>query len=608
VTLAPYLDTQAHEGDLHVVVDEDRLSPYYALNRVIRIDYDGWQSAGKPTATMEFDGSQWALAADYDDQPLRPPTDVASWTMETTPLFRLYFVRKDDLYDGDSADQSSRICGGTVTVRPRWPGMRHEDGMTVRGVPNLGHPYVDFQIQASNIDHERYVELLRSILSAWGVSPRYVDEPHEMSNWSDMARYVRVDRDRSGPIYATDGPIARMHGVLQGDQSGIRKHVEDHSKLPGYYVTAVVDDDRVRRVLDGHRLGKEVKHYYPQDPEAYEPGDALFHPKLEVAYQTSATERTVYWDRDDDLDTADAVRELDEAILNVLDWSDLPVRSDDDDGEDGPYVADEYFRPTSSERQLRLHDCPLPEIADEQEAAVMRLWGRANQSDQDVLETLLTDGGKRSRHELADASGWSYRTVRRVVQRCGDVLRESVDGLELASKHMAERLADRVHAAEQALHDSLEDAALTAANLAGDATRSAWSRVRQRYNVVVEDGDGPRPDLRVRWTPPDRSELIGMVRSIRMAVRDHFGTLRGVSISYERPGGGRVGAPLVDVDFTNSRVGTDSSSPSPAPTSGGGGDDVDGTDPWTLVYIQGRDPDDLGWTPPESAPTPPAWQ
>jgi hypothetical protein len=214
---------------------------------------------------MEWNGTEWALALDYDDQPLQTP-NLDEWEMDSTPLFRLYLVAKDDLWDGERADRSSRVRGGTITVRPRWPDMRTEDGTLVRGVPDLGGPYVDFQLQLSNVDHRRYRELLESVVSAWGINRRYVHDPHPASNVQDAAVYVRVRRGRSGPLFAPDGPIARTHGVLEGSQSGLRKHVEDHRRIPGYYVTTVLDASRVRDVLPGHVAGKEVKHYYPKDP------------------------------------------------------------------------------------------------------------------------------------------------------------------------------------------------------------------------------------------------------------------------------------------------------------------------------------------------------
>jgi hypothetical protein len=526
MTAGQFIDPQSHEADIHFIFDEDGLDPYYALNSEIRVQYDDWKTEGKPTETMDFLGQSWALAADYDQQPV-DPWDHQSYRMESVPLFRLYFVAKDDLYDGEPADQSSRIRGGTMTIRPRWPEMT-KDGKKIQGVPDLGKPYIDVQVQASNIEHSRYLDLVKTAMAAFGVSYRYFENPHEMSNVVDAARYVRVRRSKSSPLYAADGPIARTHAVLEAGQQGYRKHVEDHTKIPGYYVTTTVDDERARDIIQGQQLGKEIKHYYPEDPSYYEPGDALYHPKLEVAYQTKQTDETLRWS---DLDQA--IRELDATLYNYLDWAGLPVRAD---GE--TFKSDEYFSATSeSHRSVKLVDCPLPDVEDEQEQVVMKLWGNALNSDKDLIDSLISDGGRPTRQELADRSGYSYRTVRRFVNRCEDVVRDAYDGLSIDSKHKEQMLIERVRTAESQFRESVENAVLNAADVAADRTRSKWSEVKQRYNVRVSDGEYKKT-LDVGYRPEDREDLAEVIRSIKTAARGRYRSLRRFALDISMLGGG----------------------------------------------------------------------
>ena len=507
MTVDTFLSTAPHEGDLHLIFDDGGLKPYYAMDR-IRKDHDGWKTEGKPTATIDFDGKTWALCYDYDtDNPL-DPWESESYTLQTVPEFRFYLVAKDDLYDGERADQSSRIRGGTITVRPRWPGMTHNGGTPVRGIPNLGGPYIDVQIQVSNIDHTRYDELVREVFSAFGLPQRYFSDPHQTSNWNDIARYVRIHRDHSGPIYGAKGPIARLHQVIESDRSGYRQHTEDHRKLPGYMVKTMVSDDRAREIVAGHTLGKEVKHYYPRDPSFYEPGDALYHPKLEVSYQSSKTDETVYWS-----DTEDALREIEETILNVLDWSELPIAGGK------PYISDDYFSANDGRKRSRkIVACPLPEIEDAQENAVMKIWGDMTASDTAVIDHLLTDGGSTSMTKAADATGYSYRTIRAVVDRCSEVIRHSYGELELASKHQRDMLLSRIRAAEDNFKNTIEDAAMTAAETASDLSRSKWSEVRQRYNATVDhDPSDCRKKISVGYVAEDRQEARNIVQELRTA-------------------------------------------------------------------------------------------
>ncbi|WP_256545936.1 DUF7845 domain-containing protein [Halobellus inordinatus] len=514
MTAGKFVDPQSHEADIHFIFDEDGLDPYYALNSVIRVQYDDWQTEGKPKETMNFLGQSWALAADYDQQPV-DPWNHESYRMESVPLFRLYFVAKDGLYDGEPADQSSRIRGGTMTIRPRWPEMTM-DGKKIQGVPDLGKPYIDVQVQASNIEHSRYLDLVKTAMAAFGVSYRYFEDPHEMSNVVDVARYVRVRRSRSSPLYAADGPIARTHAVLEAGQQGYRKHVEDHTKIPGYYVTTTVDDERARDIIPGQTLGKEIKHYYPQDPSFYEPGDALYHPKLEVAYQTKQTDETLRWS---DLDQA--VRELDATLYNYLDWADLPIRADGK-----TFKSDEYFDAGSeSYRSVKLVDCPLPDVEDEQEHVVMKLWGNTLESDRDLIDSLVSDGGTPTREELADRTGYSYRTVRRFVNRCEDVVRDAYDGLSIDSKHKEQMLIERVRAAESQFRESVEHAVMNAADVVEDRTRSKWSQVKQRYNVSISEGKF-KQTLEVGYRPEDREDLADVIRSIKLAARERYRSIR----------------------------------------------------------------------------------
>lgn len=519
MTVDEFVHCAPHEGDLHLHFVGYGLEPYYAMDR-IRKDHDGWQTEGKPTASVEFDGDRWALCYDYDtDNPLDPWSDP-EYQLETVPEFRFYFVAKDGLYDGERADMSKRVRGGTITVRPRWPHMTHDGGEPVRGVPNLGGPYIDVQVQASNIEHDRYLSLVQHVIGAFGVNTKYLREPHETSNWNDAAVYVRPARSQSGPLYAADGPLARIHQLLEGDREGYRKHVEDHRELPGYYVTASVTDERARELVPGHTLGKEAKHYYPKDPSNFEPDHPLYHPKLEVSYQTSLTEETVYWE-----DTDEMVRELEELLLNLLDWAELPVRGGD------PFVSDEYFTAADGHRRTRkIVDCPLPEIEDAQEAAVMQLWGAATDSDRAVFDYLLTDGGAASMKDAAEETGYSYRTIRKVVDRCESVIRHTYGELEIASKHQQQLLLKRVRAAEENFKETIEDAAMTVAEAAADRARSAWSEVRQRYNISVETNPSDcRKLLDVGYRPESAGEARQIIREIKIAYRQTHDDRGGVS-------------------------------------------------------------------------------
>lgn len=530
---------QTHELDTHLIFTEHGLDPFYWLDSV-RKDYDGWETDGKPTTTMRHDGHTYHLCYDYDTSGL-DPWKHESYQLETVPEFRIYFTRDDELYSGERADEKEARngAGGTMTFRPRWPGLT-SDGEEV-SVPDLGGPYIDVEIQQSNHYPTELPELLRRAAQAFGGNPRYFETPHDTSNVQDLAVYVRLTREVSGRVHAPDGPIARMHSLLEGDRSGYRKHVENHTKLPGYYVTTTLTPDRHAELIRGHRLPIEAKHYYPQQPQQFGPDDALYYPKVEVSYQVSQSDDTLFWD-----DVEKAHRELSETLLNLLDWSDVSINPGGGSGR--PYVSDAYFDADAARRwNLKLVDDPTPEIESEQKARVMRLWGDMLDSDRQVVEHLLTDGGATSPADAADATGLSYRTIRRVIDRLEGVVEHSYGDIQIQSKRIQNELLERVRAAGENFKKGVEAAVIEAADAGADRSRSAWKAAKHRFDVTVRDGDGITKILDVGYRPDDREERDAILRQLRIAYWETFGTdsnLRGKRVDLTLTDGTGMEMPL----------------------------------------------------------------
>ncbi|WP_324664185.1 DUF7845 domain-containing protein [Haloarcula sediminis] len=503
-----------HEGDVRFTigvhpdpgVPDYGLKPYYAMDSLIKEWGDRWETDGKPTEDIEFAGETWATCFDYSKSGF-DPWDNPEFQIQQVREFQFYFVSKDSPeYRGERADQDPRVKGGTITVRPRWPNIT-SDGEPV-SVPQYGAPYIDVQVQASNLPHERYLSLVKRVMDAYGIAARYFDQPHPDSHINDLAYYVRLYRGDSGPLHAADGPIARAHTLIQGDRTGYRKHEEDNTKIPGYLVKSVVEDEKAGELIRGHRLGKELKHYYPRDPESHEPDEAPYHPKFEVSYQTSRTDETVRWD---DLD--DVRRELEETILNCLDWCGLATSA-----ESSVFVDfDSYWDVRNTTEARKLVPCPLPEIEDEQEHRVMQLWGDMTDADRDVTELLLTDGGKVSPQEAAEKTGYTYRTVRTVVDRLEGLIRHTYGELELESKKVQQELLKRVRAAGDRFQQEIGSATMELADAAEERVRSRWARVRREYAVSEVETDDCRKLLKVGYTAEDFTEAKAIVRELRTA-------------------------------------------------------------------------------------------
>lgn len=516
--MSRYVKCAPHEGDVHFTigvhpsnhVTDHGLAPYYAMDSLIKEWGDRWESEGKPTEEIQFLGETWATCFDYSSCGL-DPWENPSFQLEQVREFQFYFVSKDNAkFQDKRADKDDRVKGGTITVRPRWPGLT-SDGSPV-SVPDYGEPYIDVQVQASNIPHEEYLTLVKRVMSAYGIASRYFDHPHPDSHINDLAYYVRIDRAESGPLHAPDGPIARAHTLIQGDRTGYRKHVEDNTKIAGYMVTATVEDEKAGELVRGHELGKELKHYYPREPQQYEPNQAPYHPKFEVAYQTKRTEKTVRWS-----DLEDARRELEETVLNCLEWSGLATTAESD-----IFIEfDSFWTVENTHESRKIVTCPLPEIESEQEHRVMQLWGEMTPADREVTELLLTDGGKLSPKEAAEQTGNTYRTIRAVIDRMEGLIRHTYGEMELASKKIQQELLKRVRAAGDRFEQEIESAAMDLADAADKRSREAWSRFRRKYAISVKDRDDCRKLLTLGYNPTDRDEARNILREIRTKYREH---------------------------------------------------------------------------------------
>jgi hypothetical protein len=288
---------------------------------------------GPPTEIIEYDGHKYEVTFTFDDSGLEP-WDDPSFKIEKVREFRLHLETSDGLRKAD------------FHIRPRWPDMESKPGMSTPSNPRdfVG---LDIDLKGGYHDPEVYPELLDHAMQAFGINggataahDRYLSVPN-LEPWSiiiDGENVVRIHKDHSGSLIALNGPLERMNMVLAGERSGYRKRVADDQKVAGYYHTVTFGSMRARKILEGHQLGKEVKHYHVKHPENLDPDDPLRHPKLGVSYQRSKSDTRVYWNREalefDPLADKDAIglqdmsRELDELLLNVLQWANLPTRPD----------------------------------------------------------------------------------------------------------------------------------------------------------------------------------------------------------------------------------------------------------------------------------------
>jgi len=505
-----------HEFDayLHFAYNPDdredpRLRPFWAFEHVIR------EHGGATDGSAELDGDTFEFSLSYSESGI----ETTNHPSEDVDTIREYWI------NWELATDPAGQCSGSFHVAPRTQDLETADGSPPISVPP-GFVGVAVRAQGSNLPFGQYTDLFREICKSRGISRRYWRDEwiHETSNIRDAEMYVRIEREHSGPFVAVDGPISRTADLLAGDREGYRKHVADDTKIEGYYHTATIGAGRAAELIDLHKLPKEIKHYYGKHPQHTSDDHPTHYPKIGVSYQASLHDDTLHLENLNRLE-----RELDETLLNLLRWGDLPVQADHIDGlpddrdehehihgrlddAPGPFVDDAYWRVQASHRQRRLVECPLPEIeADQQSVVIRALRDGLEESDRDVLETLVTDGSQVAPADVADEHDWHLETVYTALDRLGEIVDHQYGELQLQSHNVARRVLEAVERADEEAKNALE---VSAKALAGsdrpERASDAMTEWLDQHGVEIEDRDDGRLHLRTGdWPSTDdlRDEL-----------------------------------------------------------------------------------------------------
>jgi len=476
---------QCHEFDANLNFNQNGLRPYFGLASAVS---DG---GGSVETTTTFDGETWEVTLRYTEGNLVPPGETTpggtEWNVGTTDgnvrEFRL-----------DVSAGSDELRSASFHVRPRWRGLEGEksDG-TVVSIPVPDSLVADgdalsIRAQGSNIPFDHYPKLLRRAARAVGVTG-YLRDLHRTSNVQDAARYLRLDRDRSGPVHSREGPIQSLAHVLENDREGYRRLVQNDTteageRLPGYYHTATLGPNRIREVFPDHELPKETKHYYAREALDRPKGDPLAHPKLEVSLQSSRWDGTLGADSDG---LAQLVEELDDTLYTIVQdaLGESALRAGN-----GYYVQDDVFTAQNHTTDASPVELNLTEVRHEQERVIYKhLADGMPDTDRGILKTLISDGGTVSPAQLADETARHRDTVYTALDRMDDLLDRNYGEVALRSTYMGELVADAIEEAENAVHSAVDAAgkALAAGSRGLDERTSAFLAWQERYIDQFQD-------------------------------------------------------------------------------------------------------------------------
>jgi len=479
--------TAPHEFDANLIFSEWGLDPIFACDTVIK------QANGQRVREFTSDGEQWVATLRYQESSiiypgeetptgtewqLQPDTDTSSDTIKRE--YRIEVERADNEDEHGQQEFTGHIA-------PRWSGMEglsNDGSISKISVPDEIHEGINIRVQGSNIEFERYPELLRDAVVAVDVNSRYFSEVHESSNISDAERYVRIHREESGPIHARDGPLANLGHLLENDRDGYRKVVqkdvdERGEQVPGYYHTTTLGRKRIEKAWPGHQLPKELKHYMSREGGNLPESHPLAHPKLGASYQVSRSDETLYFDEIEQLNA-----ELEETVHSILQDAGIPLHTT------APYVEnDEYFDAEISEVDQPT-ELSISQIRQEQESVVVRhLVDGLSPVQWDSLSKLVSDGGQVSPEDIADDGGWHVDSVRRALRDMEELVDRKYAEVGLRSDYVAEMVHDAVQRAEDAVTSAVETAtdAMNSAERAVDQSMSAWLAWCDKHDVDVSD-------------------------------------------------------------------------------------------------------------------------
>jgi hypothetical protein len=479
--VSDHVRAAVHEFSGALLWDDYGDSPYWALRQLYQ-DVGG----GLSNVDVEIDGEEWSVSLGYQESGLEPrrSDDV------------------DQLYEYRIAADGAGERKLRLLVQPRlgWDDPERRP----QSVPaSLGEAVAVRAEQCSNVHPVEVRDLIPAVFQAvaderdldW--SDRYLTgTPHEYSAVTMLELYLRVERQTARKLVGGSGVFRALWDVV-ADQAGSKVvYSADNTEIVGYNHQLRFDEAAASRLFDdapGPRHGWQLKHYHPKYVRSEEHSDdPLYHPKLGALFKKSLNDGAVAF-----ADVGDLLDELEENLINVLDWGDVPTRPTSP-----PFVADDHFSARASDRVVEIYDDPTPTIERDQESVLVQTMTRLEDSDLDVLDQLIADGGQADVDELADEAGWSVRTVYRVLDRLDEIIGSQDGSVSFLSRKIQQdvrEVVDRVESTVQAGARVVED-------LLGidqrDVERAgrAFRNWLAEYGIdVVDDGaDGGRMQLRAR--------------------------------------------------------------------------------------------------------------
>ena len=467
--------TAPHELEGNLIYCDHGLSPYWILTTLLTRGYDGH---GK--VEVDIGGETWTVSLTYQMGGVAPRPD------DRVDGERLYELRIGAYGRGQRK--------ANYLIQPRFEDMRHYETGEKISTP-FDHieesEGVNVRFGGSNLEPDDYTKLLPQFVQALasraniGVNKRYLTtRVHEMSNITTYERYVRVNRRWSSKLVGRTGTIQRLMQLYAEEVGSEFELKVNNNDTLGYNTRAVLAKQDAQQLIPGHRHGKQIKHYHPKHVRTNDSGDSLYHPKLGVLLKKSLNGHSFAWS-----DRKQLRREIDETVLNVLYWGDVPIRPDPT-----TFISDDHFEVRETNHEVSLVSDPTPDMEASQEALLVTTLRDLTDSDMQVLESLVTDGGRQHPQELANNTGRGISTIYRALDRLNGIVRNHKATVSFISKKIAQEVSGIVERAELQIGNAADRVAKLLNIETRGAASSAWDKFCTKYaaKIVgqVDEADG----------------------------------------------------------------------------------------------------------------------
>lgn len=471
--------THEAKGFLYYYPEEshrwDGLDPYWTLGSLLINECDGYQEI-----QAEIDGEQFDIRLNYSKSGIAPRTQDSV---------------ENRLYEFDLHIQGTGERKMHFNISPRFPEMEHyETGEEITtSFHHLDAPEgLSIQFQGANIAHDRIPDLFSravfELLDDVGEGLRAEYFTPRGGRISEIERYVRIQREWNRKLIRNDGTMSRLEMLLSQIEGskGVRKW--DNTEVYGYIHQFRYHAGSASELVDTHRFGKQIKSYLTENPKHFDQGDDLYNPKVGALYRPTLNGgRSVPWSERDRL-----VDELDETLLNILEWADIPT-----DGRDSVFVSDWHFDAGVRENPVTITADPTPRLEAKQDHLLMTILQDLTVSDSEIVETVATDGGQ-DVDELAESSGYSISTIYRALARL-DGLLESRDGhVRFCSQKIAEEIRGIIEQTESLLESTADRVAQLFDLDVNQSSNSVVDRWLAEYGaeIIPPDSEDDRPTVR----------------------------------------------------------------------------------------------------------------